>query len=190
MSEADPKVQAENAAEAAPEKQRRRRPWRLILMLSVPAILILIGGYMWLTSGRYVSTDNAYVQQDMVSVAPEVNGIVTQVLVHENQRVRRGDVLFRIDPRPYRIRLANAQAQIASAEVQVNQLEARSSGTVADIQGAEANLQYAQTEFQRYAELMRRGFTTRATYSEKLHDVQEARERLANARAASTTAQS
>jgi membrane fusion protein (multidrug efflux system) len=194
MSEADPKVQAENAVETAPddapEKLGRKRPWRLILMLSVPALLLLVGGYMWLTSGRYVSTDNAYVQQDMVSVAPEVTGIITEVLVHENQRVHRGDVLFRIDPRPYRIALANAEAQIAGAEVQVNQLEARSSGTEADIQGAEANLQYAQTEYQRYAELMRRGFTTRATYSEKLHDVQEARERLANARAASVTAQS
>jgi membrane fusion protein (multidrug efflux system) len=194
MSEADPKVQAGNAVETAPdqapEKERRKRPWRLILMLSVPAILILVGGYMWLTSGRYVSTDNAYVQQDMVSVAPEVTGIISQVLVHENQRVHRGDVLFRLDPRPFRIALANAEAQISGAEVQVNQLEARSSGTEADIQGAEANLSYAQTEFQRYAELMRRGFTTRATYSEKLHDVQEARERLNNAHAASVTAQS
>ena len=66
MSEADPKVQAESAAAAAPGKEARKRPWRLILMLSVPLILLAIGGYMWLTSGRYVSTDNAYVQQDMV----------------------------------------------------------------------------------------------------------------------------
>src|SRR3954468_13983407 len=194
MSEADPKVQADQAVEAepdqAPAKERKKRPWRLILMLSVPLVLVLIGGYMWLTSGRYVSTDNAYVQQDMVSVAPEVTGVITEVLVHENQHVHRGDILFRIDPRPYRIALANAEAQIAGAEVQVNQLEARSSGTAADIQGAAANLQYAQTEYQRYAELMRRGFTTRATYSEKLHDVQEARERLANARAAAVTAPS
>src|SRR3954466_5456712 len=114
MSEADPRVQAETAAPAeapaeAPETARKKRPWRLILMLSVPVILLAIGGYMWLTSGRYVSTDNAYVQQDMVSVAPEVNGIITEVMVHENQRVRRGDLLFRIDPRPFRIALANAE---------------------------------------------------------------------------------
>ena len=202
MSEADPKVQAkaaakvkaETAAPAAPEhaveKERKKRPWRLILMLSVPLILLAIGGYMWLTSGRYVSTDNAYVQQDMVSVASEVNGIITEVLVHENQRVHRGDVLFRIDPRPYRIALANAEAQIANAEVQVNQLEARSSGTVADIQGAEANLTYQQREFARLQELMRRGWITRTRFDEANHNVQEARERLSNARAASVTAQS
>src|SRR5206468_4635765 len=127
MSEADPKVPAETAALAAlaePETARRKRPWRLILLLSVPLVLLAIGGYMWLTSGRYVSTDNAYVQQDMVSVAPEVSGVVSEVLVRENQRVHRGEILFRIDPRPYRIALANADAQIANAEVQVNQLQA------------------------------------------------------------------
>ena len=190
MSEADPKVQAESAVEAAPEKERRKRPWRLILLLSVPLLLALVGGYMWLTSGRYVSTDNAYVQQDMVSVAPEVSGIVTEVLVHENQQVHRGDVLFRIDPRPYRIALANAEAQISGAEVQVNQLQARSSGTAADIQGAEANLAYQQREFARLDELMRRGWITRTRYDEQLHNLQEARERLSNAHAASVTAQS
>ncbi len=195
MSEADPKVQAEKAALAAlaapeSETERRKRPWRLILLLSVPLILLAIGGYIWLTSGRYVSTDNAYVQQDMVSVAPEVNGIVTEVLVHENQRVHRGDLLFRIDPRPFRIALANAEAQISGAEVQVNQLQARSSGTAADINGAEANLAYQQREFARLDELMRQGWITRTRYDEQLHNLQEARERLANAHAASVTAQS
>jgi membrane fusion protein (multidrug efflux system) len=119
----------------------------------------------------------------MVSVAPEVNGVIAQVMVRENQQVHRGDLLFRIDPRPFRIALAQAEAQIAAASVQVNQLETRYAGTGADVRGAEANLRYAEGEFQRYAELLSRGFTTRATYSEKQHDVEEARQRLANARA-------
>jgi len=187
MSEADPKVQADSAVEAAPETERRKRPWRLILMLSVPILLLAIGGYMWLTSGRYVSTDNAYVQQDMDSVAPEVDGIISEVLVHENQRVHRGDILFRLDPRPFRISLAQAEAQIAGAEVQVNQLEARSSGTAADIQGAEANLAYQQREFARLDELMRRGWITRTRYDESLHNLlptlkRAAREHLVFAR--------
>src|SRR6185369_5766129 len=121
---------------------------------------------------------------------PEVTGIITEVLVHENQRVRRGDILFRIDPRPFRIALANAEAQIAGAEVQVSQREARSSGTEADIRGAEANLGYQQREFGRLDELMRRGWITRTRYDEQLHNLREARERLANARAAAVTAQS
>jgi membrane fusion protein, multidrug efflux system len=199
MSEADAKVQPEKAkpaeAEAAPAAEaaapgpaRKRRPWRLTLMLSVPLILLGVGAYFYLTSGRYVSTDNAYVQQDMVSVAPEVQGVIAEVLVRENQRVRRGDVLFRIDPRPFRIALAQADAQIAAAQVQVNTLMTQSAGMGADISGAEANLHYAQSQFDRYAELLRRGFTTRARYDEALHDVQEARERLANARSAAANA--
>ncbi|HEX8641027.1 MAG TPA: HlyD family secretion protein [Allosphingosinicella sp.] len=192
MSEADPKVACEAAAidAAAAAPARKPRPWRIILMLSVPLMLALAGGYMWLTSGRYVSTDNAYVQQDMVPVAAEVNGVVVDVRVRENQFVRKGELLFRIDPRPYRIALAEAEAQIAAAEVQVTELSTRSAGTVADIHGAEANLDFAQRNFERYAELLRRGFTTRAQYDQALHDVQEARERLANARAEAATAQS
>ena len=202
MSEADPKVEtagakpaeakaeAPAAAEAAAEPARAKKAWRPVLMLSVPLLLILVGGYFWLTSGRYVSTDNAYVQQDMVSVAPEVNGVIAEVLVRENQRVRRGELLFRIDPRPFRIALAQADAQIAAAEVQVNQLETRSAGTGADIEGAEANLAYQQREYERLDALMSRGWVTRSRHDEALHNLQEARERLANARADAATARS
>ena len=192
---AEPEVQAAAVPEAATEvatdtPARKRGPLRLILMLSVPLLLLLVGGYFYLTSGRYVSTDNAYVQQDMVSVAPEVSGVVSEVLVRENQHVTQGQLLFRIDPRPFRIALAQAEAQIASAQVQVHQLATQSAGTAADIQGATDNLTYAERQFSRYQELLNRGFTTRTQYDSALHDVTEARERLANARAAAATASS
>jgi membrane fusion protein (multidrug efflux system) len=188
----DPVAAAGGAiAGAEPEEPpKKRRPLRLILMLSVPLLLLLVGGYFYLTSGRYVSTDNAYVQQDMVSVAPEVQGIVTEVFVHENQQVHRGDLLFRIDPRPFRIALANAEAQIAAASVQVNQLQARAAGTGADISGARDNLAYQQREFARLDELMRQGWITRTRYDEQRHNLEEARERLANAQADAVTARS
>jgi len=169
----------EPEAAAAPRKRR----WRLLLMLSVPLLIALVGVYLWLASGRYVSTDNAYVQQDKVSVSAEVAGPILEVKVRENQRVKRGDLLFRIDPRPYRIALEQAEAQIAAAQVSVGQLEAEAAGTGADIQGATANVGFAQSAFDRQAELLRRGFTTRARYDEAMHAVQEAKERLANARA-------
>jgi membrane fusion protein (multidrug efflux system) len=152
-------------------------------MLSVPLLIAAVGLYMWLNSGRFVATDNAYVQQDKVSVSAEVAGPVIEVAVRENQRVRRGDLLFRIDPRPYRIALEQAEAQIAAARVSVRRLEAESAGTGADIQGASSNVTFAQRAFERQAELMRRGFTTRARFDEALHGVQEAKERLANAQA-------
>jgi membrane fusion protein, multidrug efflux system len=204
MSEADPritKLRTDEEVEGAPaaavtaeevpevEVKPRRRWGRILIMLSVPLILVGVGLYFWLTSGRFVSTDNAYVQQDMVSVSTEVNGPIAEVLVHDNQYVHRGDVLFRIDQRPYRIALAQAEAQIAAAQVQVNQTVVRTHEAAPDIKGAEDNLQFAQRSFERYQTLMSEGFTTRVAFDQARHDVEEARQRLANARAEAATAQ-
>jgi membrane fusion protein (multidrug efflux system) len=153
-----------------------------MLLLSVPLLIAAVGGYFWLTSGRWISTDNAYVQQDKVAVTAEIAGPIVEVAVRENQPVKKGDLLFRIDPRPYRIALAQAEAQIAAAQVQVHRIQAETQGTGADIEGAQANLTFAERALGRQDELLERGFTTRARYDEALHGVQEARERLANAR--------
>src|SRR5437764_1020728 len=85
--------------EAPPKKNRLR----LILLLSVPLVILAIGAWFYLTSGRYVSTDNAYVQQDKISVSAEVTGRIVEVNVKENQRVRAADLLYRLDPAPFRI---------------------------------------------------------------------------------------
>jgi membrane fusion protein (multidrug efflux system) len=167
------------AAETAPPKKKRVR---LILMLSVPLLIAAVGLYFWLTSGRYVSTDNAYVQQDKISVSAEVTGRIVEVAAKENQRVKAGDLLFRIDPAPFRIALEQAEAQLAQAQVSVNKLQAEVAGGAADIQAAENNLDIAQRNFQRYAALLKRGFTTRVLYDQALNQVNEARRRLADAR--------
>ena len=171
------------AAPAGVASPQRKKLLRRLVMLSVPALLLLVGGYFWLTSGRYISTDNAYVHQDKVSIAAEVGGPIVAVAVGENQLVRKGDLLFRIDPGPYRIALEQAQAQIAAAQVQVAEAHAALSGTGADIVGARDNIAIAERDFARQQELMQKGFTTRASYDQALHAVQEARARLANAEA-------
>ena len=164
--------------EAPPKKSRLR----LILLLAVPLIILGIGAYFYLTGGRYVSTDNAYVQQDKISVSAEVTGRIVEVNVKENQPVKAGDLLYRIDPAPFRIALEQAEAQLAAAKVGVNKLQAQVAGGGADIQAAQDNLVVAQRNFGRYAELLKRGFTTRVLYDQALHGVQEAKQRLADAR--------
>src|SRR3569833_1112999 len=95
------------AAEEAPKKRRKvklpanKGSLRTFLMLIVPALLLLGGGYYWLTSGDSVSTDDAFVKQDIVSVSAQANGPIAQVFVKNGDQVKRGDVLFRIDPQPY-----------------------------------------------------------------------------------------
>jgi membrane fusion protein (multidrug efflux system) len=170
----------EDVAAAARKKRRMH-----IVMFSVPVLILLIGGYLWFTSGRFVSTDNAYVQQDKVSIAAEVSGVIVEVGVRENQPVKKGDLLYRIDPRPFQIALEQAEAQIAQAGVDVAEARSELAGTNADVVGASSNLAFAQRAFQRQAELLDRGFTTRARYDEAQHAVQEARERLSNANAQS-----
>ena len=81
-----------------PAKRRWLRP---VLMLIVPALLLLGGVYYWISSGGTVSTDNAAVKQDIVSVSAQVNGPVISVSVKNGDHVKRGDILFRIDPAPF-----------------------------------------------------------------------------------------
>src|SRR3954451_10227282 len=123
-----PKVEGARKADA--------RNWtRTILLLIVPALLLIGGAYMWLTSGASVSTDDAQVKQDIVSVSPQVNGQVVQVFVRNGAHVKRGDLLFRNDPQPYRVALEQAQATLASAELQTHVLRTTAAGTGGGVKG-------------------------------------------------------
>src|SRR4051794_34909725 len=77
-------------------RARKRRSWlRLLLLVVIPVIAIAGAGWMYLTGGRYVSTDNAYVRAAIMNVTNDISGIVNEVDVHENQRVAKDDVLFK-----------------------------------------------------------------------------------------------
>lgn len=162
--------------------------FRTILMLIVPALLIIGGGYYWLTSGGSVSTDDAQVKQDIVSVSAQVTGHVAAVYVRNGTRVKRGDILFRIDPAPYQVALENAQAQLAAAELQTTQLKTQAEGTGADITGSEANLKIKQNALERQTALLRQGFTTRANYDDAFNDVKTAQQQLEDAKARAANA--
>ncbi len=172
--------------------KRRRR----ILMFSIPVLIIAAGAYAWGTSGRTVSTDNAYVKQNIVSVSSDVAGRIVDVRARENQMVKAGDVLFVVDPEPYRVSLAQANAQIASAEVALGQLNTDYEATGVDIATAEQAVVYARQDLGRQQALMRDGFTTRArlqqaenAYRVATLGVRSARADAAKAKAALATGQ-
>jgi len=174
-------------------KRRRRLPkgmgsTRAILMLIVPALLIIGGAYYWLTSGGSVSTDDAQVKQDIVSVSPQVAGPIQQVYVKDGARVTRGQLLFRIDPAPFRVALEQAQAQLAAARLQTTQLQTQAVGTGADITGAAAKLKIKQNALSRQSALLKQGFTTHTDYDDALNEVRTAETELADARARSANA--
>lgn len=182
-------VTAEVAANAVVEPKAAKRRWmRPLLMLIVPVLLLLGGGYYWFSSGDSVSTDNAAVKQDIVSVSAQVNGPVVEVAVRNGDQVKRGEILFRIDPAPYRVALEQAEAQLAAARLQTTQLRTQAAGTGADITGAAASLQIKQNALARQASLLKRGFTTRADYEDALNEVRTAETSLADARARAANA--
>lgn len=193
MAEADPRIDPRIAADkrlavdshqivAAPVVARRR--WRRLALLAAgPLVLLCIGAVMWLTSGRYVTTDNAYIEQDKVSVSSDVVGRIVEVAVRENQRVQAGDLLFRVDPAPYRIAVAQANAAIAAARVDVATLQSSYRGKSADIQAAQDRIAAADEDRARQAALMASGFTTRARLQQADHELEQARAALHNAQA-------
>ena len=161
---------------------------RTFVMLLVPALLLIGGLYLWLASGGSESTDNAQVKTDIVSVTAQVTGPVVDVEVQNGDHVKRGDVLFRIDPAPFQVALEQAQAQLAAARLQTTQLRTQAAGTGADITGAQANLAIKQNALNRQSTLLKQGFTTRADYEDALNEVRTAETQLADARARAANA--
>jgi membrane fusion protein (multidrug efflux system) len=149
---------------------------------------LLAGGYYWLTSGGSVTTDDAQVKQDIVSVSPQVNGQVVEVHVRNGAKVKRGDLLFRIDPQPYHVALEQAEAQLAAARLQTQVLRTTAAGTGGDITGAQANLAIKRNALGRQQALLRQGFTTRTDYDDALNEVRSAETQLADAQARAANA--
>ncbi len=166
-----------------------RRTWvRWALMLGVPLLIVVGGLAFWLAGGGSVSTDNAYVQQDKVSISADVTGRVVAVPVTESQRVKRGDVLIRLDPEPFRIAYAQANAALASARLQVAGLTEGIASKGADVAGKREAVSFARIDLTRQQELMTKGFTTRARLQEAQHALSQALSELVAAEADAATA--
>jgi membrane fusion protein, multidrug efflux system len=183
MAEADPQIDIRTEAVAKP-----RRFARLALLGSVPVLLAAGATAYYIANDHYVSTDNAYVQQDKVSISAEVGGRILDVAVHENDVVNAGDLLFRIDPAPYRIAIEQADATIAAAQVRVSSLQTEYQTTGVDIESAREDVAFYEKEYQRQSALMQDGFTTRARLQAAEHALSDARSRVASAQADATKA--
>jgi membrane fusion protein (multidrug efflux system) len=174
-------------ATAAPKKRNGRR---LALMLSVPAVLAAGGAYFYLTGGRYIETDNAYVQQSKVSISSDVAGRIVAVNVTDNQSVTAGEELFAIDAEPYRIALAQADAALATARVNVEQLRVAYGTAKAKLASAKASLDIRQAEYDRKASLVKQGVSAESALDDLKLALQSAQATLslAEQEVASSTA--
>ncbi|HYM73806.1 MAG TPA: HlyD family secretion protein [Stellaceae bacterium] len=166
---------------AAPTRPLRQRV-RLPLMLAGPIVVAVVASWWYLTSGRYVSTDDAYVQAARTMISADVSGRVAAIEVQENQRVTKGQVLYRLDPNAFQVQVNDAKAQLGVAKLQVEALKATYQLKVADNKSAQETLDYAQREYDRQKKLVGLGVASQAQFDQASNALEVARQRVASTR--------
>jgi membrane fusion protein (multidrug efflux system) len=160
----------DDSPKAPPTLRARNMVRRVALglaLLAGTAIIVHYGHDYW-TNGRYLeTTDDAYVKADSTIIAPKVSGYISKVLVGDNEKVKAGQALAKIDDRDFKAALGQAVADVAAAEASVRNLDAQLElqqpvieQSTADVTAADANLKFAQEERARYDDLMKSGSGT------------------------------
>jgi membrane fusion protein (multidrug efflux system) len=180
-----PQVERTNPASTDTPGDRSAKPvpqksWRRPLMILGPVALVVGALVLYLATGRYVTEEDAYVQAVNVSISPQVAGQVLTIAAKSNTAVTKNDPLFNLDPEPYRIALANAEAQLGIARDQANTLIETYRSRVKQIDEAKATLDYAQTNYDRQQHLFDTGAVPRATLDAAIRDLQSAKANLAS----------
>jgi membrane fusion protein (multidrug efflux system) len=165
----------DRGAKPAPQKS-----WRRPLLILGPVALVVGALVLYLATGRYVTEEDAYVQAVNVSISPQVAGQVLTIAAKSNTAVTKNDPLFNLDPEPYRIALANAEAQLGIARDQANTLIETYRARLKQIDEARATLDYAQTNYDRQQHLFDTGAVPRATLDAAIRDLQTAKANLAS----------
>jgi membrane fusion protein, multidrug efflux system len=151
---------------------------RKALLIGGPALVIILALILYLAGGRYVSTDDAYVEAARVNVSSNVPGRVNEVDVRDNQSVRAGQTLFTLDARPFRIAVEDAEAQLAGARLKMQGLQATYRQRQADEKAARDTLIYRQRDYEREKKLAADGIASRAQLDQAVHELDAAREEL------------
>ncbi|MEK0081532.1 HlyD family secretion protein [Benzoatithermus flavus] len=175
-------VPAPAAPSAGPAKPAQpRRPWRRLVLVAVLAAALGYGGYEarhWWTEGRFlVGTDDAYVQADITLLAAKVSGYVASVEVADNQAVKAGDVIARIDDGDYRLALQAARDKLATQDGTIARIARQIEAAKASVARAEAQLAAARADaaraaadYARQVQLARADFASRARLDQATAD--------------------
>lgn len=178
---------AEHAAEekleavVVPAKGFRPRRFLAVTLLSIAGPLAIGLGALqvYVTGGRFVSTENAYVKADKIAVSADVNGRVAEVGIAANQRVEAGALLFRIDPEPFRIAIAVAEARLASARQDIAAMKAEYRQKIAEQKLARGEAEYYERQYERQHKLNDKGFASGSKLDEAAQRLRLARDQAA-----------
>jgi membrane fusion protein (multidrug efflux system) len=180
-------------AEANAASRRRERSLgqhlRWPLMIGAPLVVLVgIGAFVVLTGGKSETTDNAYVQSSRTGISTSIDGRVVEIDVQENQRVAKGQVLFRLDPADYQVAVSQAEAALAQARFDVQGKRAVYNQRLADLAAVQETAGYAQREAARQRDLAAAGVATKAQADEARHAADQAQRQVAVVRQQIATA--
>lgn len=142
---------------------------RILIIFLLPVLVVTIFISVFLTGGRYVKSENAYVKSGLVMVSANVAGQVSSVIVKENQTVGPGDLLFTIDPAPFDLEVIGAQAALADARNQVTTQLAALRRVETELQSAHEVEAYEHKEVQRFEGLIRSNAVSKAKLAAQRH---------------------
>jgi membrane fusion protein (multidrug efflux system) len=143
-----------------------RRQWTRWSLFALLPIAMIAGAFWYVTGGRVMSTDDAYVEADKVDVSTDVSGIVQDVDVRDNQHVTTGQILYRLDPRQFQIALDNAKANLAETALSINAMKEDYKRMLSDVAAEQAQLDLDQISYDRQSMLLRSGTASQAMYDQ------------------------
>jgi membrane fusion protein (multidrug efflux system) len=156
-----------------------RQQLRAVLLALGPLLLLLGGAWWYATSGRWITTDDAYVRAEKVNLSTDVAGIAAAIAVHDNEHVAPGQVLYRLDDTPYRTALQNAEAQLQMVHDDILALQAQYRQTEASIATAQSDIAFYERQYRRVAALLPQGFAPQQQADQAQHNLDAARGKLA-----------
>jgi membrane fusion protein (multidrug efflux system) len=150
-------------------------------MWLLPLVVLTVTLFVWLSSGRYISTDNAYVKGDRAQIATELSGIIVEVPVKENQAVSRGQLLFKLDDQSYRLALVRIEAEIETTRAEIRGLRAQWRVKREEIKAALSQQTFAEAEFERQSSLAEKKIASTQKLEEARLALDVARQRISAA---------
>ncbi|HVY79920.1 MAG TPA: HlyD family secretion protein [Steroidobacteraceae bacterium] len=160
----------------------RLRRIRIPLMIGGSLLIIVVAALLYFLSSRTESTDDAYVNAARVSISTNVPGRVIELNVHDNQQVKRGAVLFRLDDRPYQLAVAQARAKLSNARLQVESLKALYGQRQSELRSAQDTLAYQEREMRRQQRLLASGISSQSQVDRAVHARDSAAQAVAAAK--------
>ncbi len=141
-----------------------RRLWLRRGLFALLPLALLIGGYWYVSGGRIMSSDNAYVNAETVGISTDIAGIVTEVNVTENQHVAAGQILYRLDPLQFQIALDSAKANLAQTALTIESMKEDYKRTLSDAAAQQAQVELDQTNYDRATMLLHNDTVPQSNY--------------------------